>query len=147
MPIIGWPLEHPILNTSPSINLLQLHIGVQWMHIQRMHFLVRQSLVCQGGTFKKALRGISKDSRAQVSDEHLGKAQPGKSWTLSNRAHYLHLKNSALTRRLAEHPAQGRQMNARKRKAWRALFDLTSNVKKGKEWKDWEIFANEFSVT
>lgn len=32
----------------------------------------------------------------------------------TNTAHYLHLKNSALTRRLAEDPAQDREINSRK---------------------------------
>lgn len=124
MPVVGWPLEHPILNANPSSTFLQLCICVPWIHIRGVHFLQRQSYLCKSGTITKVPSGISEDSRASVIAERLGKIQPCRSLTVSlglildtNTARYLHLKNSALTRQLAEDPAQGSQMNARKREA------------------------------
>lgn len=100
------------------------------MCIRGVHFLRRQS--------RKPLVASARTAGHGLVPSTWGKSSPMKFNNVTgahldtNTAHYLHLKNSALTRRLAEDPAQDREINSRKGGGWGALFLSSSNVKRGK---------------
>lgn len=106
------------------------------MCIWGVHFLRRQS--------RKPLVASARTAGHGLALSTWGKSSPMKFNNVTgahldtNTAHYLHLKNSALTRRLAEDPAQGRQMNSRKGGAEGLCFSRLPMLK-GKKWKDWKI--------